>query len=405
MVEKKYNVSWPGWDVVGIIGAGSYGKVYEIQRDVFGHTEKAALKVISIPQDSGEIDELYNDGYDSESITQRFNSYLEEIVREYSLMSEMKGHTNVVYCDDLRYVQHDDGIGWDIYIKMELMTPLPKALSNGFSEDTVVKLALDLCNALILCKSRNIVHRDIKPQNIFVSADGDFKLGDFGIAKTAERTTSGTKTGTYKYMAPEVYNNQPYGHSADIYSLGMVLYWLLNERRTPFLPLPPRVPTATDEEHARESRFAGFPIPEPLHGSNGLKRIVLKACAFWPEDRYKTATEMREDILCLTGGMVPASQDTGINPLVESSVEEQTLLVDADETIGYFDQQSDERFRWKGIADLFRSYSNFEDLSAKEKRKLVVLIGLILCATAIIAGAIAFSLVRSAVMYILRYSR
>ena len=53
-------------------------------------------------------------------------------------------------------------------------------------------------------------------------------------------------------MAPEVYNNQPYGHSADIYSLGMVLYWLLNERRTPFLPLPPQVPTATDEEHARD---------------------------------------------------------------------------------------------------------------------------------------------------------
>ena len=76
MAEKRYDVSWPGWDVVEIIGQGSFGKVYEIERNVFGHSEKAALKVISIPQDNGEIEDLYNDGYDSDSITQRMRSYL-----------------------------------------------------------------------------------------------------------------------------------------------------------------------------------------------------------------------------------------------------------------------------------------------------------------------------------------
>ena len=334
MAGKQYNVFWPGWSVAGILGHGSYGKVYAIERDVFGHTEKAALKVISIPQNDGEIEELYNDGYDSESITQRFKSYLQDIVREYSLMSEMKGHTNIVYCDDLRYVQHDDGMGWDIYIKMELLTPLPKILGNGFSEKLIIKLGLDICNALILCKSKNIVHRDIKPQNIFVSSDGDFKLGDFGIAKTAERTTSGTKTGTYKYMAPEVYNNQPYGHSVDIYSLGMVLYWLLNERRTPFLPLPPKVPTATDEDRARDLRFAGIPIPEPLHGSNALKRIVLKACAFLPEERYKRADEMRKDLLVLANNDMCTSQ----NQQIESAGENESgaQKSDTDATVGNF---------------------------------------------------------------------
>ena len=336
MAGKQYDVSWPGWNVTGILGHGSFGKVYAIERDVFGHTEKAALKVISIPQNDGEIEELYNDGYDSESITQRFKSYLQDIVREYSLMSEMKGHTNIVYCDDLRYVQHDDGMGWDIYIKMELLTPLPKILKNGFSEKLVIKLGLDICNALILCKSKNIVHRDIKPQNIFVSEDKNFKLGDFGIAKTAERTTSGTKTGTYKYMAPEVYNNQPYGHAADIYSLGMVLYWLLNERRTPFLPLPPKTPTATDEERARDSRFAGLPIPEPAHGSNELKRIVLKACAFSPEDRYKNAAEMRNDLFSL----VRKGDYTAQNPRMKAPIAKEPPMrapvPDTDVTVGNF---------------------------------------------------------------------
>ena len=294
MDEKK--VSWPGWEVVRKIGSGSFGGVYEIQRDVFGEVEKAALKVISVPQNKDEIDDFRVQGYDDPSITQHFKGYLQDIVHEYSLMAKMKGHTNVVYCDDVRYVQHDDGIGWDIFIKMELLNPLMKNLHFVATEEQIIRLGMDICNALVLCKERNIVHRDIKPQNIFVSDDGNFKLGDFGIAKTVERTTGGTKVGTYKYMAPEVYNNQPYGTASDIYSLGLVLYWLLNDKRTPFLPEPPQIPTPSMEDEARLRRFRGDPIPAPSHGSKELQRIVLKACAFDPQDRYASAAEMLADL-------------------------------------------------------------------------------------------------------------
>ena len=232
----------------------------------------------------------------------RFQGYLEDIIREYSLMVDMKGHSNVVYCDDFRYVQHEDGIGWDIYIKMEMLTPLTKALGKEIDERQVMDLGIDICSALVMCRERNIVHRDIKPQNIFVSKDGTYKLGDFGIAKTAERTTSGTKIGTYKYMAPEVYNNQPYGAGADIYSLGLLMYWMLNERRTPFLPLPPQVPSSSMEDEARNRRFLGEEIPAPAHGSEELKQIVLKACAYDPKERYASAADMRDALLRLRDG-------------------------------------------------------------------------------------------------------
>jgi serine/threonine protein kinase len=287
---------WPGWETVDLIGRGSFGGVYEIRRDVFGHPEKAALKYIRIPQNDSELDELRNDGYDNESITERFHSYLQDILREYALMADMKGCSNVVYCDDVRCIQHDNGIGWDIFIKMELLTPLPQALGKTIPEEQVVRIGADVCSALSFCEKRNLIHRDIKPANVFVAPDGTYKLGDFGIAKTAERTTSGTKTGTYKYMAPEVYNNQPYGAKADIYSLGLVLYWLLNERRTPFLPLPPVTPSARVEDAARLRRFRGEAIPAPAHGSAELQRIVLKACAYDPAERYQSADEMLRDL-------------------------------------------------------------------------------------------------------------
>ncbi len=321
---------WHGWKTVRMIGRGNFGAVYEIEREVFGHVEKAAMKVVSIPQSEIDIEELRNDGYDEDSITSHFEECLQDIVREYSTMADMKGCANIVYSDDVKYVQHDNGIGWDVFIKMELLTPLPKALKDTIPEWQVIKVALDICNALAFCEKKNLLHRDIKPQNIYVAADGTCKLGDFGIAKTSERTASGTKTGTYKYMSPEVYNNQPYGVKADIYSLGLVLYWMLNERRTPFLPLPPKTPTASEEEIARARRFAGEPIPNPLHGSDELKRIVRKACEYDQENRYNNASEMLKDLQAISnadysyaGVFVPQQKYEGM---------------DREETVGFVDQ-------------------------------------------------------------------
>ena len=290
----EHTVTWPGWETVRLIGRGSFGAVYEIQRSLFGEVEKAALKVITIPQNASDIEELRSDGFDEESITDTFKNHLKSIVSEYSLMRKMNGSANIVNCDDVRYVQHEDGIGWDIYIKMELLTPLTKALPDAIPEEIVIKIATDLCAALELCERFDIVHRDIKPQNIFVSDIGDYKLGDFGIAKTVEKTMGGTKIGTYKYMAPEVYNNQPYGSAADIYSLGLVLYWMLNERRMPFLPLPPAKLSAGMDEEARNRRLSGEPLPAPKNGSDALKHFVLKACAYEPKERYTNARQMRE---------------------------------------------------------------------------------------------------------------
>ena len=306
----KLDIQWPGWEVTRLIGTGSFGAVYEIERNLYGNVEKAALKVIHIPQSRSDIEELYNDGFDDESITARFNGYLEDIIREYSMMASLKGNKNVVYCDDVRQIQHEDGIGWDIYIKMELLTPLVKTLGREISEEQVINIGIDMCSALVMCKEQNIVHRDIKPQNIFVSKDGVYKLGDFGIAKTAERTTSGTKTGTYKYMAPEVYKSMPYGAAADQYSLGMVLYWLLNERRTPFLPLPSKVKatTVTMEDEARKRRFDGEQIPPPAHGSKQLQAIVLKACSYDPKDRFVSASEMLDALKAVKSGNTQSAE-------------------------------------------------------------------------------------------------
>ena len=295
-MNEQNPVVWPGWRTVRAIGRGSYGAVYEVEREIGGELERAAVKCISLPQSTGDIEDMLGNGYDRESLASHFDNQLQDITREYKLMADLKGNSNIVSCEDFICDRQANGIGWDVKIRMELLTPMMRMENPPAPEALALGLGRDLCKALILCTNRNIVHRDIKPQNIFVSRDGDYKLGDFGIARTMEKTAGATKTGTYNYMAPEVYNNRPYGHQADVYSLGMVLYWALNERRGPFLPLPPRVPTATEQEQARLRRFDGEALPPPAHGSEGLKRIVLKACAFDPKDRYAHAGELYNDL-------------------------------------------------------------------------------------------------------------
>ena len=109
-----------------------------------------------------------------------------------------------------------------------------------------------------------------------MARNGSYKLGDFGIARISEKTGSATaRIGTYSYMAPEVYKGEHYGAQADIYSLGMVLYWLLNERRAPFVAEN----TPREKAAALDRRMRGEPIPAPAHGSPKLKRIVMTASA------------------------------------------------------------------------------------------------------------------------------
>ena len=289
---------WPGWEVIRVAGRGSFGTVYEIGRQIGGNTERAALKVITVPRDPDELEALYCEGYDAEAVRRHYADLREHILREYRIMLRMKGHPNVVTCEDIRCVPHDDGVGWDICIKMELLTSLRKVVNAEFlayKEPQVLRLARDLCSALAACRKQNILHRDVKPENIFLSDMGTYKLGDFGVAKISERTETGTRAGTGAYMAPEVAFGRAYGASADVYSLGLVLYWLMNERTLPFLPVG-RIPTADEIDTARKRRLAGQALPMPLHGSQGLRRIVEKACAYDPKDRYADAEAMLWDL-------------------------------------------------------------------------------------------------------------
>ena len=287
-----------GWNITRLLGEGSYGKVFEIERSEFGQTYRAALKVITVPQSSAEVRSVISEGMSVSQAEAYFHGIVEELMHEFSIMFKLKGTANIVSCEDLRVLEHPDGIGWDILIRMELLHPLlPYVYEHPMARRDIIRLGIDICKALELCQRYNIIHRDIKPENIFISDNRDYKLGDFGIARTIERTSSGlSKKGTYSYMAPEVYAGKEYGFSVDTYSLGLVLYRMLNKNRGPFLPQPPEAITFSSREQALARRMSGEALPRPFYGEGRLGEIVLKACAFDPKDRYSSPQQLRQEL-------------------------------------------------------------------------------------------------------------
>ena len=295
---KRYEPFFGEWRIKRFIGAGSYGRVFEIERrDEFDTVYTGALKAVTIPASQGELDEILADGMDMNGASTYFRDYVKELNREIALMSKLKGHSNIVSYEDHKMFPHEDGVGWDILIRMELLTPITSYLKQNhtFTRREVIQLGMDLCKALEICQRYNIIHRDIKPANIFISETEDFKLGDFGVARIASASTgASTRAGTVNYMAPEVFRGEKYTSNVDIYSLGLVMYQLLNNNRMPLYPPYPQPITPSSRERAQAQRLSGAALPPPANAEGRLAEIVLKACAPDPAQRYDSPTVMRQ---------------------------------------------------------------------------------------------------------------
>lgn len=303
---RKYSALFGDWRVEKRLGSGSGGKssVYLLSRDL-GWREECALKVISLIEERGNYDALPD--YRQREYDLAASTAKENATREVLLMNQLRGKTNIVDYLNHRFVNWKDesGFGMDLLIRMEKLTDLRSQIAAGhrFREEEVRRLGVDICRALILCHGKQIIHRDIKPENIFFNADGDFKLGDFGIARIMSASAdsrASTSIGTAAYSAPEQTQGR-YDERVDLYSLGLVMYELLNGNRLPF----------ADSSYVTEQqirlRISGAPIPAPKKQSarnpygtlpsdaepgSPLSAVIMKACAFRAQDRFSSAEEM-----------------------------------------------------------------------------------------------------------------
>ena len=315
MTDETYGYpEFNGWQAVRSLGSGACGETFEIDRDDgFGLAEHGALKVLHVTcEPDGDADEY-----------ERRRAQMETLARQIRVLGALGGHRNILPCRDHAIRARSDGSGWDVYLRSELSTPLDTYLrTHTYGEGDVARLGAGICSALEACRSRGVIHGDIKPQNIFVSGGNfedalDFRLGDFGMAPFAASDM------TNDFAAPEVLCGEPYSAETDLYSLGMVLYWMLNERRIPFVPLPPAGVSGSDLAIARDMRLRGDPLPPPMHGSPALQAVVMRAVADHPADRFSSPAEFRAALLGAVRRPEPRTAPAAAAPVVtEEEIEE-----------------------------------------------------------------------------------
>ena len=289
---------WENWSITKKIGEGSFGTVYRAECSIGTEKTISAVKIVEVPSDEYELQSLMNEMLDEQTVKAYYKDLVDGYADEIRTMDALKGITNIVSIEDYCLEEKPDGIGWIIYIRMEYLQSFHEYSSEQkLTENDVIRLGMDICTALSYCEKLNIVHRDIKPDNIFLSPMGHFKLGDFGVARRLDRTVgSYSAKGTYTYMAPEVYKGEHYGARADIYSLGMVLYRLMNRNRDPFVDPFKQIIYYKDRENALKQRMEGEKLPDPADASKEFAKIIRKATAYQQEDRYESASEMRDDL-------------------------------------------------------------------------------------------------------------
>lgn len=312
---KGYQPLWENWRYTGeFLGKGGMSSVFEIEHNAYGSRDVCALKIIEVKTASDGRVRIPKD-----------------ILNEIQIMRNLSDCPNIVryYDDTTREVCDDDGnlVGVDILIRMEKLRSIDER--TKLSEEEVIRLAKDICTALNYVEKKKIIHRDIKPHNIFVDETGQYKLGDFGISKIiSEYAVKYTmEIGTQAYVAPEMYKGEAgekYDVTTDIYSLGLVLYAFLNNNKLPFEDVESKMGVAIHR------RLAGDAFNEPVHGRKKLKEIVMKACSYDSKNRYQSAEEMLKDIELLNK---PKHKKYIIDPYMTIPANED----DEDEGIIYYD--------------------------------------------------------------------
>jgi len=217
--------------------------------------------------------------------------------------------------------------------------------------EEVIDFSKQICRGLRYAHNNNVVHRDIKPQNILIDKNNIVKLSDFGIAKIfsgSDITMTGFTLGTPEYMSPEQALGKNIDHQTDLYSLGIVMYEML-VRRPPF--------TANDPMAIAYKQVHETPPPPSMKRKDTPKRlemIILKALKKNKEERYRSVEEMLDHLDSVDPDERTTGTTTASMPVVgaaDSSIKKTAdrRIVDRREAAWLFHSFGDKRY-WLEMA-------------------------------------------------------
>jgi|GEM_PF-4946928 len=316
-------VMFSGYKIEEELSIDAHGSVCKVVKKSHVNDYCCAVKQIIIPTKK-QYDALcasMGEKGAEQYCNEQYLSIVEEM-REIERLTRSGVHNIINYYESECEVSSENGYPeYKCSMRMEYLTPMPAYHAiYAVTVSDVVRLGLNVASALHFCHKRNITHGNIKDDNIFFNEEsGEYKIGIFNAFRLLKNTEL-LITATDSFIAPEAYKNRKNrNESADLYSLGLVMYRRLNHDRIPFLPAYPKQYTPKDESLAFQKRIDGV-IPEPpAHGGPHIGAVIIKAISNEGE-RYDKAEDFFK---ALEAAMTITSENvlnTDIKPLTNAII-------------------------------------------------------------------------------------
>lgn len=251
------------WKVTSFVGEDNGCEVYKVSRKIDKNTAQNAILRHAFVGKSNYTDE-----------------HAEYFIEEADFIESVKELDGVSNYLDVYVQDNQNKKNCDLYIFTEELTSLEELMkTKTFAEDEVVDFGIQMSEMLETLEAKNIFHGNISPKNIFVTADGRYKIGGF--------TDFEGKIADNSFVAPEVYKQENVDYTTDIYSVGIIMYAMCNGGKIPFES------DSCDRKNACEERFSGKAVTAPSEGDEKLKSVIVIACQPNNANRWKNAGNIK----------------------------------------------------------------------------------------------------------------
>lgn len=287
------------WYVGKQLGNGTDGKAFSIYKESFdGTRETAVMKMLRLGENRNERKTLNLNGEAYDESNEGFEKTIKTIRKNIEAVKRADNGKFFIRYEDIELRNASDGKGKLILIKLEECKSLAEVLKGfSFTLEESYRLGINICQALQKCRSFGYIYPNLKPENILFDKEGRCKIGDFGSFNCLEPAkTSISYKRTQYYMAPEFIKSGNINCTCDTYSLGLILYMLTNRGRLPFTEPYPQNVTVNSLNESTQKRIKGEEMPAPVLASDSLWKIIKKACAYNPNNRYFTPEQMLSDL-------------------------------------------------------------------------------------------------------------
>ncbi len=251
------------WKVTLFVGEDNGCEVYKVSRKIDKNTAQNAILRHAFVGKSNYTDE--------------HAEYFTEEADFIESVKELDGVSNYL---DVYVQDNQNKETCDLYIFTEELTSLDELMkTKTFAEDEVVDFGIQMSSLLETLETKNIFHGNISPKNIFVTADGKYKIGGF--------TDFEGRIDDKSYIAPEVFRQENVDYTTDIYSVGIIMYAMCNGGKIPFEN------DSCDRDSACKERFSGKAVTAPSEGNEKLKSVIVIACQPDNANRWKNASNIK----------------------------------------------------------------------------------------------------------------